>query len=609
MKTNFLFTLLMVLIFSSMIFSQDKFPEWAKGIVWYQIFPERFANGDPQNDSSLVDKIKIAAGRNIPGWHVTRWTSDWFAESSWEKQLGGTYRRGLSLRRYGGDLQGIIDHLDYLKKLGIGAIYLNPIFDAVSLHKYDGSTYHHIDVNFGPDPEGDKKLIASENPDDPSTWVWTSADKLFLKLIQEVHKRGMKIIIDGVFNHTGTQFWAFQDIVKNEKKSKYKNWYEIKSFGNKNDENKKLDYTGWSGIKSLPIFNRTATNLNSDVAKYIFNATKRWMEPNGNPSDGIDGWRLDVANEIPLGFWNNWRQLVKSINSQAIIIGELWQLSPQYITGGGPFDALMNYNFAFAVNDYFIAQKKKITVQEFINELREIDQAYPKKNLLILQNLVDSHDTERLSSMIANPDRLYDHDASPANPNYNPGKPSPKDYEMQKLILAFQMTYRGAPMIYYGDEVGMWGADDPDDRKPMIWDNLKYDNEVIAPESGYKKGLGSYKVEQNKNLLLFYKKLIAIRNSSEALREGNLAFIYSNDKRNTFAFRRNYKNETIISVFNLGKNFSEFELPIEGKMDFYKELISGVTSRLIKMGKSERQLVVQLAPNSAKIFKLIGQGN
>ncbi|MHB8852736.1 MAG: glycoside hydrolase family 13 protein [Ignavibacteriaceae bacterium] len=605
MKKNFLFTLLMILIFSSMIFSQDKFPEWAKGIVWYQIFPERFANGDPKNDSSLVDKIKIDARRNIPDWHVTRWTSDWFAESSWAKQLGGTYRRGLSLRRYGGDLQGIINHLDYLKNLGIGAIYLNPIFDAVSLHKYDGSTYHHIDVNFGPDPEGDKKLIASENPDDPSTWVWTSADKLFLKLIQEVHKRGMKIIIDGVFNHTGTQFWAFQDIVKNEKKSKYKNWYEIKSFGNKDNENKKLDYTGWSGIKSLPIFNRTATNLNSDVAKYIFNATKRWMEPNGNPSDGIDGWRLDVANEIPLGFWKNWRQLVKSINSQAIIIGELWQLSPQYITGDGPFDALMNYNFAFAVNDYFIAQKKKITVQEFINELRKIDQAYPQKNLLILQNLVDSHDTERLSSMIANPDRRYDHDASPANPNYNPGKPSPKDYEMQKLILAFQMTYRGAPMIYYGDEVGMWGADDPDDRKPMIWDNLKYDNEVIAPESGYKKGFGSYKVEQNKNLLLFYKKLIAIRNSSEALREGNLAFIYSNDKRNTFAFRRNYRNETIISVFNLGKNFSEFELPIEGKMDFYKELISGVTSRLIKMGKSERQLVVQLAPNSVKIFKLI----
>ena len=605
MKRFFSFALLLIVIVSNMLLSQDKFPEWAKGIVWYQIFPERFADGDTKNDSSLVDKIKLEAKRNIPEWHVTKWTSNWFAESDWEKQLGGNYRRGLSLRRYGGDLQGIINHLDYLKKLGIGAIYINPIFDAVSLHKYDGSTYHHIDVNFGPDPEGDKKLIASENPDDPSTWVWTSADKLFLKLIKEVHKRGMKIIIDGVFNHTGTNFWAFQDIIKNESDSKYKNWYEIKSFGNKDNENKKFDYKGWSGIKSLPIFNRTVNDLYPDVRKYIFSATRRWMEPFGNPADGIDGWRLDVANEIPLGFWNKWRGLVKSINPQAIIIGELWQLSPQYVTADGPFDALMNYNFAFAVNDFFIAKKKKVSVEKFINELKKIDQTYPHKNLFILQNLVDSHDTERLASMIANPDRKYDHDANPSNSNYNPGKPSQKDYEMQKLILAFQMTYRGAPMIYYGDEVSMWGADDPDDRKPMIWDNLKYDNEVITPESGYKMGLGSYKVEQNKNLLLFYKKLIAIHNDNDALKFGNLAFIYSNNAQNSFAFRRCYLNETIITVFNLGKNFSEFELPIESKMDSCKELISGNISSLVKMGKSERQLVVQLAPNTVKIFKLI----
>ncbi len=604
MKNFLRYGFFIIIISSSMILSQDKFPEWAKGIVWYQIFPERFADGDTKNDSSLVDKIKLEARRDIPGWHVSKWTSNWFEIPSWAKDFGGSYRRGLSLRRYGGDLQGIIDHLDYLKSLGVGAIYINPIFDAVSLHKYDGSTYHHIDVNFGPDPEGDKKLIASEIPDDPKTWKWTSADKLFLLLIQEVHMRGMKIIIDGVFNHTGTQFWAFKDIVKNEENSKYKNWYEIKSFGNKNNENGKLDYKGWSGVRSLPIFNRTEDNLYPEVADYIFNATKRWMEPDGNPADGVDGWRLDVANEIPLGFWKKWSAFVKSINPQAIIIGELWQLSPQYVTGDGPFDALMNYNFAFAVNNFFVAQKKKVSAEDFIDELRKIDQTYPKKNLLILQNLVDSHDTERISSMIANPDRAYDRDANPSNPNYNPGKPSAKDYDMQKLILAFQMTYRGAPMIYYGDEVGMWGADDPDDRKPMVWDNLKYDNEVITPESGYKKGFGSYKVEQNKNLLDYYKKLIEIRNGSDALKQGDQAFIYVDNSKNTFAFRRTYKNETIIAVFNLGKNYSKFELPVEGQMDSYTELISGNTSSLINMGKDMRQLVVQLAPNSVKIYKL-----
>ena len=149
-------------------------------------------------------------------------------QSKWEKKLGGKFHDHLYERRYGGDIQGIIDHLDYLKDLGIGAIYLNPVFDAASLHKYDGSTYHHIDVNFGPDPAGDKKLIKTEIADDPKTWKWTSADKLFLKLIEEVHKRGMKIIIDGVFNHTGVQFWAFQDILRNGEKSKYKDWYRMK---------------------------------------------------------------------------------------------------------------------------------------------------------------------------------------------------------------------------------------------------------------------------------------------------------------------------------------------------------------------------------------------
>ncbi|MHB1686919.1 MAG: glycoside hydrolase family 13 protein [Ignavibacteriaceae bacterium] len=604
-KNYFLLLITLPIIFSSMVYSQDSFPEWAKGIVWYQIFPERFADGDKKNDSTLIDKIKLESRKDIPDWHVSRWTSNWFAQSNWEKQLGGSYRRNLNLRRYGGDLQGIIDHLGYLKNLGVGAIYLNPIFDAVSLHKYDGSTYHHIDVNFGPDPEGDKKLIATEIPDDPSTWVWTSADKLFLKLIKEVHKRGMKIIIDGVFNHTGTQFWAFQDIIKNGEKSKFKNWYKIKSFGDPNNNDKGFDYAGWNGIKSLPVFNRTKNDLNAGPKQYIFNATKRWMDPDGSPSDGIDGWRLDVANEIPLGFWKDWRGLVKSINPQAIIIGELWKLSPQFVSKDGPFDALMNYNFAFAVNDFFIARKKRITVSEFIEELQKIDQTYPQKNLYLLQNLVDSHDTERLSSMIANPDRRYDTGANPENPNYNPGKPSAKDYEMQKLILAFQMTYRGAPMIYYGDEVGMWGADDPDDRKPMVWDNLKYDDEVITPASGYKKGFGAYKVEQNKNLLSFYKKMIGIRNNNPALQYGSLAFIYSNDPKETFAFLREFGKEKIIVVFNLGKNFANFELPFAGKNDSYKELISGEAGSLINSGNGGEALMIQIPSNSVKIFRIL----
>jgi len=598
----FVFIFLFCPVLNVNINAQDKFPEWARGIVWYQIFPERFADGDTTNDSSLVEKVNIETRKNIPDWKVTKWTSDWFAESQWEKKLGGSFRSHLNLRRYGGDLQGIIDHLDYLKSLGIGAIYLNPIFDAMSLHKYDASTYHHIDVNFGPDPEGDKKIIDSEDPDNPSTWKWTSADKLFLKLIEEVHKRGMKIIIDGVFNHTGVHFWAFQDIIKNREKSKYKDWYEITSFGNKNN---KLDYKGWWGIKSLPEFNRTKDDLDAGPKQYIFYITKRWMDPNndGDPSDGIDGWRLDVASEVPMGFWESWRKLVKSINPQAFITGELWGLYAKYITDKGPFDALMNYSFAFAVDKFFVAKKNKISTSEFIKKLHLIDETYPENNLNILQNLIDSHDTERISSMIANPGREYDHDADSKNPNYNVGKPTLADYKVQELISAFQMTYRGAPMIYYGDEVGMWGADDPDDRQPMVWSNLKYENQVITPASGFKKGFGIYTVEQNLELLNYYKKLIQIRNDNSALKYGSLRFLYSNDKKYTFAFERDYDANKIIAVFNAGNQDDKFDLTLDGKKYIYEDLLSGEKGNVSGSPQIGAKMHIQILPNSAKIYK------
>ena len=182
----------------------------------------------------------------------------------------------------------------------------------------------------------------------------------------------------------------------------------------------------------------------------------------------------------------------------------------------------MNYNFAFAVNEFFIANKNQIKVSEFIEKLKEIDLTYPEEYLDVLQNLVDSHDTDRLLSMIVNPDRGYDRDANERNPNYSPTKPDAVHYETQKLIAVFQMTYRGAPMIYYGDEVGMWGADDPHDRKPMIWDELKYDDEIITNESGFKKGFGQFKVEHHAQSLTHTRvlKLFAAQVEQEGLTVG-----------------------------------------------------------------------------------------
>ena len=246
---------------------------------------------------------------------------------AWEKADGHDFYWNSDVRRYGGDLQGVINHLNYLKELGITAIYFNPLFESPSLHKYDASMYRHIDNNFGPNPKEDEKIWATENPDDPTTWKWTSADSLFLALIHKCHQMGIKIIIDGVFNHVGTTFWAFKDVVKNQQKSKYKNWFIIKSWDNPNTPQNEFEYEGWDGIKDLPEIKKDSVyGLEKDFSKHIHAIVKRWMDPNGdgNPSDGIDGWRPDAAEKVPLKFWKIFRKWVKEENPEAYITGEIW---------------------------------------------------------------------------------------------------------------------------------------------------------------------------------------------------------------------------------------------------------------------------------------------
>src|SRR5690554_101350 len=603
MKIKYYFCIF--IFFTSLNYSQPSIPEWAKGVVWYQIFPERFSNGDTTNDPEAF-KVFINSNEIPEGWKVTEWNSNWFEKSEWEKKLGGSVREHLYERRYGGDLQGVIDKLDYLQELGIGAIYFNPLFEAVSLHKYDGSTYHHIDVNFGPDPKGDRKIIESEIPDIPSTWKWTAADKLFLQLIEEAHSRGIKIIIDGVFNHTGVQFWAFQDIIKNGKKSKYKDWYIFNSFDDITTIENEFDYKGWWNIKSLPEFNRSENDLHPGPKQYIFHATLRWLDPDndGNPSDGIDGWRLDVARDVPADFWKDWSRLVLSVNPEAILVGELWELSPDFISENGAFNSLMNYNFTYAVSDFFIADTTQISVTEFIEKLKEIDKTYPGEYLHLLQNLMGSHDTERLSSLIMNPDREYDRDANEGNPDYNPGKPGNDVYERQKLIAAFQLLYRGAPMIYYGDEAGMWGADDPHCRKPMIWSEIIYDDEVITEADGFKKGTGRYSVERNEELFEFYKKMISIRNKNAAIKKGDLNFLYSNDKKKSFAFERSLGNNKIIAAFNIGGEEDKIEIPVNITKGQYEELLTGETGNFMGAERASSKILINLPSNSFRVYKI-----
>lgn len=567
---------LITIFFLSTIFSQGinnlktevSVPDWAKRVVWYQIFPERFNNGDSTNDPTLFS-IKGAWPHDTTStWQVHPWTSDWYELQPYEQKNGKDIWFNIQRRRYGGDIQGIIDKLDYLKDLGIGAIYLNPVFESPSSHKYDGATYHHIDPHFGPDPETDKKLIQSETPDDPSTWVWTNADKLFLKLIEEVHKRDMKIIIDGVFNHMGLNSWAFKDVVEKQQKSKYKDWFSIKSW---KDEGK-FDYEGWFGVRELPELREDKNGIVEGPKNYIFNITKRWMDPNGdgNPEDGIDGWRLDVAFCVKHQFWKDWRKLVKSINPQSYITAEIVdtpEANVPYLLGD-EFDAVMNYNFLFSTAEYFIDDKTKISASQFMKDLEYLRNLYNIDVTYSMQNLFGSHDTQRVLSHILNRDKYKIRNWGETfekwkgnNSNYNISKPGKYEKNIFKLMLIFQMTYVGAPYIYYGDEVGMWGANDPCCRKPMIWSENIYDDESLTPSQN--KKLKTDKVETDLEIFNHYKKLISIRNKNEVLQTGRFETILVDDKKDVIVFRRyNDKNEIIV-VLNRSSELVNIEFETE----------------------------------------------
>ncbi|NOX18135.1 MAG: glycoside hydrolase family 13 protein, partial [Chlorobi bacterium] len=490
-----IFAFLFVLIFGSLNLAQTtipRVPAWAKEAVWYQIFPERFANGDRANDPKPID-MKGAWPYFVPeGWQIHPWTSDWYKLQPWEKANGHDFYWNAGVRRYGGDLQGVIDKLDYLQDLGINAIYFNPLFESPSLHKYDASMYRHIDNNFGPDPAKDREIWASENPADAKTWKFTTADSLFLHLLEEAHKRNIRVIIDGVFNHVGTTFWAFQDVVKNQEKSKYKDWFYIESFDNPETEENEFSYRGWYGVKDLPEIREDENGLVEGPKKHIFAIVKRWMDPNGDgdPSDGIDGWRLDVAEMVNHNFWKEFRKVVKEINPEAYIVGEVWwkdwtnnvMFNAAPWLQGDQFDAVMNYRFVRALKHFVIDKKNNCGAKGFVDSSKNQYRDYDKENLYVLMNLLGSHDTERLASLIRNPDGWYDHYANPQqNENFDVNKPNEEDRLKQKLIVGMQMTLPGAPQVYYGDEAGMWGGDDPDDRKPMVWKELTYETETAHP--------------------------------------------------------------------------------------------------------------------------------
>ncbi|MEM6853955.1 MAG: alpha-amylase family glycosyl hydrolase [Planctomycetota bacterium] len=523
-------------------------PDWAKHATWYQIFPERFRNGDPSNDPG-----EFAYENLLP------WTVDWWETHTQYGEVAGeenfyTGAGNVWSRRFGGDLQGVQEALPYLRKLGVNAIYFNPIFEADSMHKYDTADFRHVDDNFGVKAKDRFNQVEGET-DDPATWGWSESDKVFLAFLEEAHAQGFKIVIDGVFNHVGTSHPFFQDLLKNGKASKYVDWFEVTDWDN--DEYRSahnphgIGYIAWDGFNgALPVFkNDPETGLAPGPKQHIFDITRRWLDPNGDgdPSDGIDGWRLDVPGDIAHPFWIEWRKLVKSINPDAYITGEIWPWAHPWLKGD-QFDAVMNYQFAMPSVDFFV--DKQLTPSQFAQRLNRVAYSYPMQVSLAQMNLFDSHDTDRVASMFVNPGRSYDgqNRLQDTGPNYDPRKPNATEYQRLKLAMVCQFTFVGAPMIYYGTEVGMWSPDDPSDRMPMTWPDLEPfdDPEITFDESMFQD----------------VRYLMAMRHTFEVLRLGAFHPILTDDAQGVLAYERTLGDQHAYVVLNNSNQRRKVEVPV-----------------------------------------------
>jgi neopullulanase len=302
--------------------SDFRTPEWVKHAVFYQIFPERFANGSTANDPE-----------NVQPWGTTPTPKNYM----------------------GGDLHGIISRLDYLQDLGITALYLNPIFHALSNHKYDTYDYFRIDPHLG----------------DMAT---------FRELIDQAHRRGMRVILDGVFNHCGRGFFAFVNVLENGGESPYRNWFYIEDLPlHPYNDKKPANYAGWWSLRSLPKLNVG----HPPTRRYILDVARYWLE------QGADGWRLDVPNEIEdTAFWREFRQVVKQANPDAYIVGEIWEDATRWLDGT-QFDAVMNYIWRDLCRDFFAHDVLKPSA--FAQGLDMLQQRYPEEAMLAQLNLFGSH--------------------------------------------------------------------------------------------------------------------------------------------------------------------------------------------------------------------------
>ena len=453
-------------------------PAWVEKTVFYQIFPDRFANGDKANDP-----------KNVAPWN--------------SKPTGDS--------RFGGDIAGVRQHLPYLKNLGVGSVYFNPVFESPSNHRYDATDYKKIDPQFG-----------------------TNAQ--FTDLTRAMQTDGIRTVMDFVFNHTATDFAPFADVVKNGPNSKYKDWYLVKSFpvrvGNP------PNYVGWNGYAAMPKLNLT----NPQTADYMLDLVNFWKRE--VPLSGI---RLDVADEVDIRFWRQLRARVKNLDPQMWIVGERWSDASPWLKGD-QWDGAMNYPFLFANVDFFA--DNKTSPSQFGARLMDTYNAYPPQVSRAMLNLLSSHDRPRFLTV---------------------AKSNPK---LQQLAATVQFTWPGAPSIYYGEELGMEGAADPDNRRGMTWDKATPENSMLS----------------------FYKKLIQIRNANPVLQSGDPAILMANDGAKTLAYSRTLNGKMAVIAVNRSESAQSLEIPLSQTAKF-ADALNGKTYAV-----ANGSLKVELPPLSSAIL-------
>lgn len=419
-----------------------KAPEWVKGTVWYQIFPERFANGDTTNDP-----------KGTKAWNP-------------EEHPG---REDF----YGGDLQGVLDHLDHFEALGVNGLYFCPIFKASSNHKYDTLDYLEIDPDFG-----DKKL--------------------FKKLVEECHKRGIKVMLDAVFNHMGFNSPQFQDLIKKQEKSKYADWFHVHDFPVRYEAmdaealESRMNYDTFAFEYRMPKLN----TANPEVQEFLLHIAEYWIK-----EFDIDAWRLDVANEIDHHFWKRFRAVCDAAKSDFYILGEIWHSSQAWLQGD-EFTAVMNYAYTDAMIEHYA--KKTISMDKMVNKMNAQLMLYRKQTNQMQFNVLDSHDTPRILTLAGD------------------------DKDLMKQLEALMFLQPGVPCVYYGDEFGMNGEGDPDCRKCMPWEADQQDADMFD----------------------FFKGLIAFRKAHVTdLSDSDMDWVKVDDARGVLKLRRG----NVVGVFNSGE--------------------------------------------------------